>query len=75
MAYLRVHDVTVRIAHIFNTYGPRLRRGDGRAVPTFIEQAWAATRSRCTATARRPARSATSTIWSRGSSARETWRA
>jgi dTDP-glucose 4,6-dehydratase len=39
MAYLRVHDVQVKIARIFNTYGPRLRRGDGRAVPTFIEQA------------------------------------
>ena len=39
MAYLRAHDVPVKIARIFNTYGPRLRRGDGRAVPTFIEQA------------------------------------
>jgi dTDP-glucose 4,6-dehydratase len=39
MAYLRVHDVQVNIARIFNTYGPRLRRGDGRAVPTFVEQA------------------------------------
>jgi dTDP-glucose 4,6-dehydratase len=41
MAYLRTHDVPVKIARIFNTYGPRLRRGDGRAVPTFIEQALA----------------------------------
>ena len=39
MAYLRAHDVPIKIARIFNTYGPRLRRGDGRAVPTFIEQA------------------------------------
>jgi dTDP-glucose 4,6-dehydratase len=39
MAYNRVHDVPVKIARIFNTYGPRLRRGDGRAIPTFIEQA------------------------------------
>jgi dTDP-glucose 4,6-dehydratase len=39
MAYLRAHDVPVKIARIFNTYGPRLRRGDGRAIPTFIEQA------------------------------------
>jgi dTDP-glucose 4,6-dehydratase len=39
MAYLRVHDVQVKIARIFNTYGPRLRRGDGRAVPTFVQQA------------------------------------
>ena len=41
MAYLRTHDVPVKIARIFNPYGPRLRRGDGRAVPTFIEQALA----------------------------------
>jgi len=39
MAYHRAHDVPVKIARIFNTYGPRLRRGDGRAVPTFIDQA------------------------------------
>ena len=39
MAYDRAHDVPVKIVRIFNTYGPRLRRGDGRAVPTFIEQA------------------------------------
>jgi UDP-glucuronate decarboxylase len=41
MAYLRTHDVPVKIARFFNTYGPRMRRGDGRAVPTFIEQALA----------------------------------
>jgi dTDP-glucose 4,6-dehydratase len=39
MAYHRVHGVPVRIARIFNTYGPRMRRDDGRAVPTFIDQA------------------------------------
>ena len=39
MAYHRTHDIPVKIARIFNTYGPRLRRGDGRAVPTFIDQA------------------------------------
>jgi dTDP-glucose 4,6-dehydratase len=39
MAYHRTHDVPVKIARIFNTYGPRLRRHDGRAVPTFIDQA------------------------------------
>jgi dTDP-glucose 4,6-dehydratase len=39
MAYHRVHGLEVRIARLFNTYGPRMRRGDGRAVPTFIEQA------------------------------------
>jgi dTDP-glucose 4,6-dehydratase len=39
MAYQRVHGVPVKIARIFNTYGPRLRIDDGRAVPTFIAQA------------------------------------
>jgi dTDP-glucose 4,6-dehydratase len=39
MAYHRTHGVPVKIVRIFNTYGPRMRRGDGRAVPTFIEQA------------------------------------
>ena len=40
MAYHRVHGVPVKIARIFNTFGPRLRRGDGRAVPNFISQAF-----------------------------------
>jgi dTDP-glucose 4,6-dehydratase len=39
MAYLRVYGVSVRIPRIFNTYGPRMRPDDGRAVPTFITQA------------------------------------
>jgi dTDP-glucose 4,6-dehydratase len=39
MAYHRRHDLPVRIVRIFNTYGPRMRRQDGRAVPTFIQQA------------------------------------
>jgi dTDP-glucose 4,6-dehydratase len=39
MAYHRVHGVPVKIARIFNTYGPRMRPDDGRAVPTFISQA------------------------------------
>ncbi len=38
-AYHRSHGVDVRIPRIFNTYGPRMRRNDGRAVPTFIAQA------------------------------------
>ncbi|MBN2448373.1 MAG: SDR family oxidoreductase [Phycisphaerae bacterium] len=33
------HGVTVRIARIFNTYGPRMRGDDGRALPNFINQA------------------------------------
>jgi dTDP-glucose 4,6-dehydratase len=40
-AYRRVHGIPVRIARIFNTYGPRMRRDDGRAVPTFVSQALA----------------------------------
>jgi dTDP-glucose 4,6-dehydratase len=39
MAYHRVHGIPSKIARIFNTYGPRLREDDGRAVPTFISQA------------------------------------
>jgi dTDP-glucose 4,6-dehydratase len=39
MAYHDTHGVEVRIARIFNTFGPRMRKADGRAVPTFIHQA------------------------------------
>lgn len=39
MAYHRVHKIETRIARIFNTYGPRMRGFDGRAVPAFICQA------------------------------------
>jgi dTDP-glucose 4,6-dehydratase len=39
MAYHRYHGVDTRIVRIFNTYGPRMRINDGRAVPTFIAQA------------------------------------
>lgn len=38
-AYHRSHDVDVRVPRLFNTFGPRLRPQDGRAVPTFIGQA------------------------------------
>ncbi len=41
MAYHRRHGVEVRIARIFNTYGPRMRPHDGRVVSTFIRQALA----------------------------------
>lgn len=41
MAFHRVHGVDTRIVRIFNTYGPRMRVHDGRAVPTFISQALA----------------------------------
>ncbi|MFH0777969.1 MAG: UDP-glucuronic acid decarboxylase family protein [Candidatus Eisenbacteria bacterium] len=39
MAYHRNHGIRTRIARIFNTYGPRMRLADGRAVPTFMRQA------------------------------------
>jgi dTDP-glucose 4,6-dehydratase len=39
MAYHRAHGLEVRIVRIFNTYGPRMRLGDGRVVPAFMEQA------------------------------------
>ena len=38
-AYHRYHHVDIKIARIFNTYGPRMRVRDGRAVPNFIAQA------------------------------------
>jgi dTDP-glucose 4,6-dehydratase len=39
MAYHRVHGLDTRIVRIFNTYGPRMRLTDGRAIPTFVRQA------------------------------------
>ena len=39
MAYHRYHGLDTRIVRIFNTYGPRMRLTDGRAIPTFIRQA------------------------------------
>ncbi len=39
MAYQRYHGLETRIARIFNTYGPRMRKNDGRALPNFIQQA------------------------------------
>jgi dTDP-glucose 4,6-dehydratase len=39
MAYHNFHGVETRIARIFNTYGPRMRLNDGRALPAFIGQA------------------------------------
>ncbi|HWE22761.1 MAG TPA: UDP-glucuronic acid decarboxylase family protein [Myxococcales bacterium] len=37
--YARVHGLPVRIARIFNTYGPRMRVDDGRVIPAFVSQA------------------------------------
>lgn len=39
MAYHRYHGIDTKIARIFNSYGPRMRKDDGRVVPTFINQA------------------------------------
>jgi dTDP-glucose 4,6-dehydratase len=38
-SYARIHQLPVRIARIFNTYGPRMRVDDGRVVPAFVSQA------------------------------------
>lgn len=38
-AFGRVHGMSLRIARIFNTYGPGMRADDGRALPTFVRQA------------------------------------
>ena len=40
MAFHRVHGLDVRIARIFNTYGPRMRLDDGRVVPNLVSQAF-----------------------------------
>ncbi len=39
MAYHRYHNLDTRIVRIFNTYGPRMRLDDGRALPNFLQQA------------------------------------
>ncbi len=39
MAYHREHRLDTRIARLFNTYGPRMKSGDGRVLPAFLEQA------------------------------------
>ena len=39
MAYHRIHKLDTKIIRIFNTYGPRMRKDDGRVVPNFINQA------------------------------------
>ncbi|MBI3026858.1 SDR family oxidoreductase [Candidatus Woesearchaeota archaeon] len=39
MAYHRIHRLDTKIVRIFNTYGPKMRKNDGRAVPNFINQA------------------------------------
>jgi dTDP-glucose 4,6-dehydratase len=41
LAYHRTHGLNTKIVRIFNTYGPRMRLRDGRAVPAFVSQALA----------------------------------
>ncbi|HZM91907.1 MAG TPA: UDP-glucuronic acid decarboxylase family protein [Vicinamibacterales bacterium] len=41
LAYHRTHGIDTKIVRIFNTYGPRMRLRDGRAVPAFVSQALA----------------------------------
>ena len=48
MAYRRVHDVSIRVVRIFNTYGPRMRIDDGQVVPNFCIQALRGDRCRST---------------------------
>jgi dTDP-glucose 4,6-dehydratase len=43
MAYHRYHNVDTHIVRIFNTYGPRMRLNDGRALPNFVYQALSGT--------------------------------
>src|SRR5437667_8527613 len=43
MAYHRAHGLDARIVRIFNTYGPRMRAGDGRVIPQFITHALSGT--------------------------------
>ena len=38
MAYGRTYGMNAKVVRIFNTYGPRMRRDDGRAVPNFVAQ-------------------------------------
>ena len=70
MAYHRHHGVDVRIVRIFNTFGPRMQLRRRPRDPELLHAGDPRRgRSRCSATARRRARSATWTIWSRASCA------
>ncbi len=69
MAYHRTHRIDTRIVRIFNTFGPRMRLDDGRAIPAFLTRRSPGPRSPSSATARRRARSSTSPTSSMGSGA------
>ena len=68
MAYHRQQGVDTAIVRIFNSYGPRMRARDGRAIPTFLRQACRTSRSPCSATGPRRAPSVMWRIWYAGSS-------
>ena len=57
-------DLPIKVARIFNTYGPGMDAEDGRVVSNFIVQALRGDRWRSSATDRSPGRSAMSMIWS-----------
>ncbi len=65
MAYHRSHGVNTGIVRIFNTSGPRMRPNDGRAVPSFIQQALNNEPITVAGMARKRGPSSTSTTWSR----------
>ena len=64
--YRRQHDMPIKVARIFNTYGPAHASGRRPGRLQLHRPALRASRSRSTGTAPRPARSATSTTWSTG---------
>ena len=67
-AYRQSRGVDTAIVRIFNTFGPRMRPHDGRAIPTFISQALAGDAAdRGRGRLADPVRAATSTTWSTGS--------
>ena len=67
MAYHRYHGLDTRIVRIFNTYGPRMRLNDGRALPNFLYQALVGEPITVYGDGSRPAVSASSPICSRAS--------
>lgn len=62
-AYMKQEGVEVRVARIFNTFGPRMHMNDGRVVSNFILQALQGSRSRCTDPGRRRGPSSMSATW------------
>ena len=69
MAYRTTHGVDTGIVRIFNTFGPRMRPNDGRAIPNFIRQALHDAPITVAGDARRRGPSAMWTTWSRASCA------